>query len=86
MSKLDDLMTFAALAKRVHMNRVRLRQLAIEAGIAVRWGGPDAHPILMARLSDVERVILNNRYVPPGRVRRKAPPPPGQDLHRLVDC
>ncbi len=37
-SKLSDLMTMDAIARTVHMNRQRVKDMCIKAGIAIRWG------------------------------------------------
>lgn len=83
---LDDLMTMEQLARAVRMNRERLRKMCVAAGIAVQWGGSKAHPHLRAKLADVERIILSNRYVRPDTLRRQCPRPPSSKIHRLVKC
>jgi hypothetical protein len=90
-SKLDDLMTIEAAAREVKMARQRVRDLAIAAGIAIRWGGPDEHPWLKVKLSELERVILEQRYVlptVPGRQPRRPTrsSSAAQGLNRHVKC
>jgi hypothetical protein len=92
MSKLDDLMTIEAAARKVRMSRKRARDLSIAAGIAIRWGGPDEHPWLKVRLSELERVILEQRYVLPAAPDRQARRRPTRSLtaalglNRHVKC
>lgn len=85
--KLADLMSMDALSKIVHMNNDRLRRRCIVAGIAVRWGGTDKHPILKARLCDVEAMILGEKHLTRAahaKVSRRACS--GKTLSKLVTC
>jgi hypothetical protein len=65
-SKLSDLMTMDALSRKAHMNRQRVRDLCIQAGIAIRWGKRGVR----ARLSDFENVVLSCRVEQPIAGRR----------------
>ena len=63
LTKLDDLVTIDTAAKTVHMNRERLRKLVKDTGIAIVWGGTEKRPILKVRLADLQRVIMQKRFV-----------------------
>jgi hypothetical protein len=68
---LDDITTIEKAARRVGMHHRRLRKLAIDTGIALAWGGTKQHPRLRVRMSDVEKVILRNRYITPATAKRR---------------
>lgn len=68
--KLDDLMTMDQLARAVHMNRQRVKDICIRANIAVRWGKVSVR----AKLSELETAILSYRVPspePPKPAKRK---------------
>lgn len=73
-SKLDDLVSIEAAAKKIRMRRDRFRALCLATGIAVKWGGTEKHPRLKVKLSEAERVILSRRAEPPTATRRTARP------------
>lgn len=89
-SKLADLTTMSAAAKKVGMDRQRLRQLCIDSGIAIRWGGSDEHPILKVKFGELERVLIERqRYVAPrtpeAKPRKRAKASTGS-IHPDVRC
>lgn len=86
MSKLDDLMSMEELARKVKMNRDRLRRRCIDAGIAIHWGGPQKHPRLKAKLADVEKMILNDRFIEQQATRRQVNRRPKVKTHPLINC
>ncbi len=65
-SKLSDLMTMDAIARTVHMNRQRVKDMCIQAGIAIRWGKRG----IRAKLSDFENVVLSYQVEQPIAGRR----------------
>ena len=65
MSKVKDLIPLAKAAQRIGMARERCRQLCIQTGIAVRWGGTDEHPRLRVNMEELEAAVLAQRYQPP---------------------
>ena len=62
-----------AAAKAIGMNRLRMRELCISAGVAVRWGGTNDHPFLKVKLSEARRAVdQNKQYVARGPAKRVA--------------
>ncbi len=65
MAKVKDLIPLAKAARSIGMARERCRQLCIDTGIAVRWGGTDEHPRLRVSMEDLEAAVLAQKYQPP---------------------
>src|SRR4051812_13912469 len=61
---LCDVMTFEDAARVVGRHRRAVKDLAIRSGIAINWGGSDAHPRLRVKLSELKEVILRDRFTP----------------------
>ena len=65
-TRLSDLMTMEQLASTAHMNRQRVKDICIEAGIAIRWGKRG----IRAKLSEFETAVLSYRVEQPIAGRR----------------
>ena len=72
MSKLKELIPVEKAARQIGMARDRCRQLCIETGIAVRWGGTDEHPRLKVRMEDLEAAVMAQKYQPPKQATETA--------------
>jgi hypothetical protein len=73
MSSTDEpYVTFSDASRAIGMSRERVRKVCIDAGVAVRWGGTDAHPYLKVKLSEAKRAVDAQRYVRPRKPERVA--------------
>lgn len=91
----EEPVTFDFAARKIGIDRARLRTLSIERGIAIHWGGTAEHPRLKVLLSKARAMILSELYVPPaaGASKRQAPKRPSSHamrrraaLHPDVKC
>lgn len=84
----EKLVPIEDAAKAIGIGRDRARRDAIRAGIAIRWGGSEAHPWLRVRISELRRVVESNRYIPAAaqnKSRRRHQAGPTR-VHPLVKC
>lgn len=75
--------TFEEAAKVVGRGRDWLRAECVRVGIAIPWGGTEEHPRYKVLVSEVWRLLLGRRNIPPSTAR---PVVVTQKLHPLVRC
>ncbi|HLL90364.1 MAG TPA: hypothetical protein VK324_13780 [Tepidisphaeraceae bacterium] len=93
----ENLVPVDEAAKAIRMSRARVREISLANGLAVQWGGSEAHPRIKVDLAALKRCIAEQVVTrPPVRRQRQAPRPrpaarrrdprDGAALHPHVKC
>jgi hypothetical protein len=78
---LQDYISIERAARKIGKGRAFVRKLALDTGIAIRWGGSERRPILRVRVKDLEAQIVRRDWS-----EDEQSPQERAKLHRLVKC